>query len=842
MGYRRPIRICGEIGVLLARNLVVLLTGLLCCHAALPERTPVSSAPITTAAAGIHVISPAGSADVEIVADNILHIDVRPDGRTSSRTPVLDPALKLAPVSGVAVQSDGASAVIRSGRMKITVKDGQDLSISVADASGKGLLEEDDVLANSQVHSVVFRHAADENLYGMRGIPRKDADATLLREKGAVVAAGEQGDGGAPFFFTTGYGVLIDSDGGKFSTSEGKITFSGCSREDTEYFVLLGPPLETMSALAHLTGLPPLPPKWTLGFLNGQWGSTEPEILHIASLYRQKHIPLDAFILDFDWKAWGEDNYGEWRWNSTSTAESAAPDKYPDGADGEFGQRLRAEGIRLVGILKPRILVYRKGSTNVMHVAAAWAQAHNFWCPNEPPYDDYVTDRPARDLDFSKPEVRSWFWEHLKPAFDTGIAGWWNDEADSTGLPDGSKFSFDNFQFLNMGRMLYEGQRRDSSLRVWSLNRNYYLGAQRYGYAEWSGDIDTGFASMQRQRARMLATLDLGEPHWSMDTGGFVGHPSPENYARWSEFAAFVPIDRVHGGWNEKRQPWVYGQRAEAVATAAIRFRYQLLPYIYSYERVATETGIGIVRPLFWIYPDCPETANDVSSWMFGDAFLVSPVVESGVASHNLWLPPGTWYDYFRGTRLAGGRTLSYPLIGDPWRDIPLFVRDGSIIASRKPEDYVDQTPATQIVLDVFPSSESAHFDYYDDDGTSWAYERGVYYRQPISISKKANIVTFIIEAPQGSFVPALKTYLVRIHGGGVTTVVLNGRRLPRSTQLNLSDAPSWAMSRDRFGPETILTLPARRPSTVVLVESAAGARPLRHPPSAAPAHLCRES
>lgn len=799
---------------------------LLGCQYAVPERIP-SLAAMTATAAGVHLSSPAGSVDVEVVSDNVLHVDVQPRGRTSPRTQLLDPALKLGPVSGVTVQNEGMAAVICSDRMKITLQGDTDLSISVADPSGERLLEQNDLLANSRSHMAIFRHAANEHLYGMRGIPLKDADATMLRDKGAVVVAGEQGDGGAPFFFTTGYGVLIDSDGGKFTTSQDTITLSNCSRDETEYFILLGTPLRIISALAHLTGLPPLPPKWTLGFLNGQWGSTEPEILHIASLYRQKHIPISAFILDFDWNAWGEDNYGEWRWNSTSTAESAAPNKYPDGADGEFARQLKIEGIELVGILKPRILLYRNGSTSIMHAASSWAQTHNFWYPNEPNYYDYVTGRPARDLDFSKPEVRLWFWQHLEPAFNSGMVGWWNDEADSTGLPGGGTFAFDNFQFFNMGRMLYEGQRRHSNLRVWSLNRNYYLGAQRYGYAEWSGDIDTGFASMERQRARMLATLDLGESHWSMDTGGFTGHPSPENYARWSEFAAFVPIDRVHGGLNEKRQPWVYGSRAEAAAIAAIRFRYKFLPYIYSYERMTTETGIGIVRPLFWIYPDSPEAAEDSSSWMFGDAFLVSPVMKSGSKSHSFWLPPGTWYDYFRGTRLAGGLTLSYPLLGDPWRDIPLFVRNGSILASCEPQHCIDEAPAARIVLDVFPSSQPAHFIYYDDDGVTWAYEQGIYYRQPISASKSANRITFTIEAPQGAFAPRLKVYLVHIHGGAATSVTVNGHFLRHSLQSNQPEmkVPSWRISRDRFGAETILQLPADHPSTVVLVESASRAR-----------------
>src|ERR1700690_3018545 len=268
-----------------------------------------------------------------------------------------------------------------------------------------------------------------------------------------------------------------------------------------------------------------------------------------------------------------------------------------------------------------------------------------------------------------------------------------------------------------MGRMLYEGQRGHSDLRVWSINRNYYLGAQRYGYAEWSGDIQTGFQSMQDQRARMLATLNLGEPHWGMDIGGFAGHPSSENYARWMEFGTFVPIYRVHGTFGEKRQPWVYGSVAEAAAASAIRLRYELLPYIYSYERVATETGVGIVRPLFWMFPEDLVVSNMSSSWMFGDALLVSPVVEHDEVMHKVYLPSGVWFDYFRGTRFEGGQTIAYKVDPDTWKDIPLFVREGSIIATEPSQDYTDQHSIPEITLDVFPGSTPAAFMSYDDDG-----------------------------------------------------------------------------------------------------------------------------
>jgi alpha-glucosidase len=784
---------------------------------------------------GVHITSSAGGMDVEMIAPNILRIDIRPMGKTSPRTPVVDPALQSTAVPGLAIRSDRAKTTLQTQKMVATVARSSPFAISVTDATGKVLVEENAPLADARPHRAIFRYADETNLYGMSGLAMSDAGGGLLRNRGSEIAAGAQGEGGAPFFFGTAFGVLVDSDGGTFEWADDtSIMLSGISRDEIEYFVIAGSPMEVMAGLAKLTGRPPMPPKWTLGFLNSQWESDEAEIRRLAATYRAKHIPCDAFILDYDWKAWGEDNYGEWRWNSSSGPGNVAPNKFPGGASGVLASDLASQGFKLAGILKPRILVTKMGSETEMTEAATYADKHRFWYPGEPgPFKDYwqgwgLDGREERDIDFSNADARAWFWKNLEPSFDAGMIAWWNDEADHT-FPwwHGSEsdqqatksFNFNNLQFFNMGRMLYEGQREHSNLRVWSINRNYYLGAQRYGYAEWSGDIMTGFESMRQQRARMLSTLNLGEPHWSMDSGGFQGHPSPENYARWVEFATFVPIDRVHGSFGEKRQPWVYGTTAEAAATRAIRLRYQLLPYIYSYERATTETGVGIVRPLFWMFPDDPEVANESRSWMFGDALLVSPVVERGASTHSVYLPAGIWYDYFRGTKTKGGQTIAYKVDPTSWQDIPVFVRAGSIVATQSEEDYVDQHALREVAVDVFPANKPAKFVYYDDDGTTYAYERGIYYRQPITSFVQGTVTHLQIDAPAGSFQSPLRSYLVKIHGSAANIVRLDGRTLAKTTvaQLEKTEEFKWAAGRDQFGAFTIVRVPAQAASSVIL-------------------------
>ena len=169
--------------------------------------------------------------------------------------------------------------------------------------------------------------------------------------------------------------------------------------------------------------------------------------------------------------------------------------------------------------------------------------------------------------------------------------------------------------------------------------------------------------------------------HWGMDGGGFKAPmPSPENYARWIQFGAFTPVFRVHADFGQKRQPWVYGPVAEKAATEAIRLRYSLIPYIYSYEHHAHADGVGLVRPLQFVYPQDAAQRDRIDAWMFGDYLLVAPVVEQGQTVKRLQLPHGRWVNWFDGKTYEGDREITLKVDAANWSDIPLFVREGAII------------------------------------------------------------------------------------------------------------------------------------------------------------------
>lgn len=715
---------------------------------------------------------------VQLCESNLLKVSFLPNGKATPNTEVISKT-KYDTVKAK-VKKGGEFTSISTDKMIVKINNKTN-RISVYDINNNLLIKEQDI-PKANDNSVAFNINKGDNFYGVSGYnATADSSELILRNEGDDVEAGEQGDCGAPLIWSTkGYGVLVDSDGGYFTISGDKMSFEESSKEDVNYYVMVGNPNEIMSTTAEISGKPPMFPKWAMGFTNTEWGIDEKELTNIVNTYRSKNIPIDNYCLDFDWKAWGEDKYGEFRWNT---------EKFPSGPSGKLKSDMDAKGIKLTGIMKPRI--------GVDTVQGKYATDNNLWWPNKEPYSDYFSGKKVNDINFHLPESRKWFFDNSKNAMETGILGWWNDEADA---------GFDNTQFIDMQKGMYEGQRNTNDIRAWSINRNFYLGAQKYAYGMWSGDIGSGFDVMASQRERMLSAVNLGEVKWGMDIGGFNGQPTPENYARWIQFGAFTPIFRVHGQQNYQRQPWSFGPVAEAASKKAMILRYQLIPYIYSYERKAYEDGIGLVRPLNYDYPKDEKLSNYVDAWMFGDYLLAAPVVNEGESSKEIYLPEGTWIDYFKGKKYAGNTTINYNLNVTTWEDIPLFIKKGAILPTQDSMNYVGEKPVTNIYLDIFPDIKKTSFKYYDDDGLSYKYEKGEYFIQNMTVEDSKGTFNFNISDKEGSFTPKLKYYIGKFHGKTAQSVKINNTEVKKSQDLKTlmsSNEECFATGTDIYGDVT---------------------------------------
>lgn len=525
--------------------------------------------------------------------------------------------------------------------------------------------------------------------------------------------------------------------------------------DDVDYYFLYGPDLDhVVAGYRELTGQAPLFGKWAYGFwqCKNRYASQE-EILGVARKYRELHIPVDNIVQDWFW------------WNRKG--EHVFNKNYPDPKG--MLDTLHRENFHLMLSVWP---FFEPGSKEYAEMdAKGW-----FLDKTKMPKPPYHADKMAV-YDASNPEARAYYWKLMeKPLFGIGVDAWWMDttEPETEGqeeniqlghqLSIGSGDRFANLFPLNTTAAVYQGQRKASSdKRVFILSRSAFAGSQRNAVTAWSGDINSDWESFKRQIPAGLNFSLSGLPYWTTDIGGFVsGNPDDpayrELFVRWFEYGAFCPVFRVHGTrTTNQNELWSYGPDAQQILTRYDRLRYRLMPYIYSLAWQVTSNSYTPMRPLIMDFPSDPRVTNLGDQFLYGPAFLVNPVTEPGATTRHLYLPQATWYDFWSGEHLTGGRAID---AAAPLDRMPLYVRAGSIVPLGPDEEYASQKPADPIELRIYPGADG-HFTLYEDEGDSYRYEQGQYATIPLDWNDATQTLT--LGTRQGSFPGMLQARTFRV-------------------------------------------------------------------------------
>ena len=312
---------------------------------------------------------------------------------------------------------------------------------------------------------------------------------------------------------------------------------------------------------------------------------------------------------------------------------------------------------------------------------------------------------------------------------------------------------------------IYEGQRSvDPDKRVFLLTRNGFAGLQRYSTASWSGDIGTSWTDMRMQMAAGLGYSMSGIPFWGMDIGGFSvmskfydpanADEWQELQTRWHQFGTFVPLFRTHGQWP-RRELWNIAPEGSAAYNSILwymQLRYRLMPYLYSLAAAVHFEDGTMMRGLPMDYPGDPEVRDLSDQWMLGPALMPCPVYEYKARSREVYFPEGGWYDFYTGKFIQGGRRIT---VEAPYERMPLFVREGSIIPVGGAAEWTEDLPADHITFLVY-AGKDADFTFYEDDGLTYAYEKGQYGSFTLHWDDAARILT--LEQREGSFPGMLKS------------------------------------------------------------------------------------
>jgi alpha-glucosidase len=589
----------------------------------------------------------------------------------------------------------------------------------------------------------------------------------------------------------TGYGLFFDdtyrSELDLGEADPGRIAFSAAGGE-LRYYLFAGPDLKRpLRRYCDLTGHKPMPALWTLGYHQSRWNyHDEGYARWVAHEFRRRGIPLECLHLDIGHM----DGYRVFTWSPTDFAEPRA--MHEDLAD---------LGVRTVVIVDPGVKV-DPGYFAYDEGIELGAFCKN---PDGSLFSDTVWPGDVHWPDFSMRSTRDWWGRLHRYYLDAGVTGVWNDMNEPAILgghdfPDEVRFAFDdradggtdhreahNVYGLLMARATHEGLRAlRPNERPFLLTRACFSGSQRYA-AAWTGDNVSTWEHLLLALRICQSLSASGLAFCGPDIGGFAGRPSAELYTRWMQAGTFFPFMRTHYSHEEvpEQEPWSFGPEAEDACRRFISLRYELLPYLYTAFVDCCASAEPPMKAMFLEHPDEPASHTADDQFYCGPSLIVAPVVHDGARERDVWLPSGTWYDFWTGERMAGDRVVR---ASAPLERIPVFARAGSVVAMHPPAPHTAVPAPEALTLRLYPGSGRS--GTYFDDGISYAFEGGDYLRLHFSMSEADGGVELRIarEGVRGLPYRAFE-WRVHAHYAGASA---DGRPLPL-----FQDVSAWAEAGD---------------------------------------------
>jgi len=493
-----------------------------------------------------------------------------------------------------------------------------------------------------------------------------------------------------PFFLSTnGYGVLLNAsrksrfDMGSRTTAAWHVMVQG---DSLDYYILLGQDFSAILRQYHqLTGQPTVPPRWSFGLWMSKLGSynTQDKVLAAARRFRDRNWPVSVLHVDPPWLADSTTLVCTYEWSQ------AFPDPVSLLSD------LDRLGLHLSLWICPYVPVgcalYDEGLGLGFFVHDGEGKTivnmgpMNWW------------SKPFVYIDFTNPAASAWYQEKLRAILTVGrivlktdLGELGPEDAVYHNGMDGLEGH--NYYPLAYHRVVFEATQtvQGSESMIWC--RSGYIGSQRYP-VHWAGDVRCDYDNMAAQLRAVLGAGMSGFPFFSHDIGGFVGTPSPDLFARWFQWGMFSSHARIHGGGP--REPWDFPEEVEAICRKFLDLRQRLVPHIYSAALDAPESGVPLVEALIMEYPQDPMVRCLDDEYLFCGEFLVAPMFQAE-GTRKIYLPQGTWIEYFTGQSHAGNQWIEgyYGL-----DQLPLFVKAGAIVLQGKSEESPEA-----YVLEVFPA------------------------------------------------------------------------------------------------------------------------------------------
>lgn len=513
-------------------------------------------------------------------------------------------------------------------------------------------------------------------------------------------------------YSTDGFVSLDDSNNLIFN-KDGSVGKRSDTRIDTYLFMYKKDFGFCLKDFYRLTGYPPLIPRYALGvWWNRDDDYSVNEIYSLIAKFKKYEIPISVFLLN--------------KWSKNDVTFD--PDKIPNPAS--VIKELHDNNMKLGVTLKLETV-----------------PVTNNGVATEVPFNVY-------DNTF----VANYFANYIKPLNEMGVDFY---SIDYRGR--------DLYALRMMNYYFYNYINTEPNKRGMILSRNGLVNAHLYPINN-SGETIVDWKTLKMLPEFNSTSSNIGVSWWSHAIGGYKdGVEDDELYTRYVQLGTYSPIFRLSSakGKYYKREPWMWDVKTQKVVRDYTNVRQKLIPYLYSESYKYSRTGLPLIQPLYYRYPELYDEPTYKNEYYFGTELFIAPITdrEDPVMKRTvtkLFLPNGMWYDFKTGKKYPGGkRYISF----FKYEDYPVFAKQGGII----PLAILDDTKRNDVgnpdrlEIHIFPGKNN-NYKLYEDDGTSNAYKQGNFITTSIDYNYLPNNFTVIIRPLEGKkgIIPANRSYKIR--------------------------------------------------------------------------------
>ncbi len=498
-------------------------------------------------------------------------------------------------------------------------------------------------------------------------------------------------------------------------------------------------PLELVTRLTAITGRQPVGAPWTFGvWVDAVEGAAR--VQTVAEELRQHQIPSSAiWTEDWDGEGCGA-SFNCFDWTPDATL-------YPD-FSGLAGS-LHAEGFKWMGYF----------NTFVLQNTPEWEQSVDAGTLIQAPDGgNYVITTsaavPGSLVDLTNPAATAWMGAAMVQATKDGLDGWMADFGEwlpfNAVMADGTTgaSSHDRFPLLwaQLNQQALTQAFPDGDFVFFT--RSGWNGQAANIRAMWAGDQNTNWGQDDGLPSVLPMGVNLGIQGiaaWGSDIGGYtpntpsVADPawpptSKELFLRWTEVGAFSPIMRTHHGYLQD-QNWRFDSDAQTLQLFGYyaHEHFALFPYLYSLAGATAQTGVGIMLPIWFNYPDDPGALTRIDEYMLGSGLLVAPVLTEGATTRTVHLPPGRWLGWETPDSYEGPTDVTVsadvgtcPVYSPAGTVLPLLTPDIQTLATASDPAVVTHAAAQNELIARAYLGANGSFTSYDGTVLTLASQPGV--------------------------------------------------------------------------------------------------------------------